>query len=375
MASVLGGDKCHLAKYTQRPGADVLQIADRRGDDIKRTHSGIRTTAGSHRAYLKQEMRIVARFTAATSRPSVVGYNRPTLAVLSGTINQWLAYAPPSPLRRHPARSLLQLPSSTLGELPRTPQASTQQLLKQAEQSDAEQAAQLRGSCRSEHSAGQPRASPQYSAAGPTGRTEACAADFRPDAAGRNRTRRRGARKAEQALQHPSFERLGELPVSQQIRSQLARAQALEANNKPLAAARERVFTAPLLSGEQAQANHETIWKLLSALPEQQLQGAADTDLAGWQALALSLKRAGTIAQQQRAIDDWIAQNPQHPAAQQFPESLQKLRELADQPLNHVALLLPMEGQLASVARALRDGFGCSSARTAGRCRTAHRAV
>ena len=35
-------------------------------------------------------------------------------------------------------------PSSTLGELPRTPQASTQQLLKQAEQSDAEQAAQLR---------------------------------------------------------------------------------------------------------------------------------------------------------------------------------------------------------------------------------------
>ncbi|NIU61047.1 MAG: penicillin-binding protein activator, partial [Pseudomonas stutzeri] len=37
--------------------------------------------------------------------------------------------------------------------------------------------------------------------------------------------------KAEQALQHPSFERLGELPVSQQIRSQLARAQALEANN------------------------------------------------------------------------------------------------------------------------------------------------
>ncbi len=249
-------------------------------------------------------------------------------------------------------------PSSTLGELPRTPQASTQQLLKQAEQSDAEQAAQLRLAAADQSIQQGNRAQArsillqvQLDALKPaqqifalTLQAEIALADGEPE-------------KAEQALQHPSFERLGELPVSQQIRSQLARAQALEANNKPLAAARERVFTAPLLSGEQAQANHETIWKLLSALPEQQLQGAADTDLAGWQTLALSLKRAGTIAQQQRAIDDWIAQNPQHPAAQQLPESLQKLRELADQPLNHVALLLPMEGQLASVARALRDGF------------------
>src|SRR3546814_6022062 len=35
-------------------------------------------------------------------------------------------------------------PSSTLGELPRTPQASTQQLLEKADQSDPEQAVQLR---------------------------------------------------------------------------------------------------------------------------------------------------------------------------------------------------------------------------------------
>ena len=145
MARVLGGDKRHLAKYTQRPGADVTQIADRRGDDIKRTHSGIRTTAGSHRAYLKQEMRIVARFTAATSRPlrwlGTIGRHS---QCFQERLTNGLLTPPPSPLRRHPARSLLQLPSSTLGELPRTPQASTQQLLKQAEQSDAEQAAQLR---------------------------------------------------------------------------------------------------------------------------------------------------------------------------------------------------------------------------------------
>jgi len=249
-------------------------------------------------------------------------------------------------------------PSSSLGELPRTPQASTQQLLQKADQSDPEQAAQLRLAAADQSvqqgNHAQARSileQVQVEALKPaqqifalTLQAEIALADGE-------------AERAVQALRHPSFERLGELPVEQQIRSQLVRAEALEATSKPLAAARERVFTAPLLSGEQARANHESIWKLISALPEKQLQSAAEADLAGWQALALSLKRAGTVAQQQRAMDDWIAQHPQHPAAQQLPEPLQKLRELADQPLNHVALLLPMEGQLASVARALRDGF------------------
>ena len=249
-------------------------------------------------------------------------------------------------------------PSSTLGELPRTPQASTQQLLEKANQSDPEQAAQLRLAAADQSiqqgNHAQARSilekiqldalKPAQQIFALTLQAEIALADDKPE-------------QAEQALQHPAFERLGELPVAQQVRSQLARAKALEATNKPLAAARERVFTAPLLSAEQARTNHEAIWKLISALPEQQLQSAADADLAGWQTLALSLKRAGTVAQQQRAIDDWIAQNPQHPAAQRLPEPLQKLRELADQPLNNIALLLPMDGQLASVARALRDGF------------------
>ncbi len=47
------------------------------------------------------------------------------------------------------------------------------------------------------------------------------------------------------ALKHPSFERLSEMPLAQQTRSQLVRAQALEDSGKPLAAARER-FTSPL---------------------------------------------------------------------------------------------------------------------------------
>lgn len=249
-------------------------------------------------------------------------------------------------------------PSSTLGELPRTPQASTQQMLEEADASDPAKAALLRLSAadQSMRQGNQAQArqileqvaieqlKPAQQMFAKTLEAELALAGNEPQ-------------RALQALQHPAFERLAELPVEQQLRTQLARAQALEANNQPLDAARERTFIAPLLSGEAAERNHEAIWSLVSSLPDDELQPTADTDLSGWLSLAATMKQAGTLGQQQRAIDAWIQQNPNHPAARRLPESLVKLRELADKPLSHVALLLPMDGPLASVARALRDGF------------------
>lgn len=249
-------------------------------------------------------------------------------------------------------------PSSTLGELPRTPQASTQQLLKEADASDPGEAALLRLSAADQSIQQGNRAQarqileqitidqlmPAQQMFARTLQAELALADNDPQ-------------RALDALQHPTFERLAELPVEQQLRTQLARAQAFEANSQPLDAARERTFIAPLLSGEAAEQNHEMIWSLVSRLPADQLQPTADTDLSGWLSLAATVKQAGTLGQQQRAIDAWIQQNPNHPAARRLPEPLVKLRELADQPLSHVALLLPMDGPLASVARALRDGF------------------
>ncbi len=249
-------------------------------------------------------------------------------------------------------------PSSTLGELPRTPQASTQQLLKEANASDPAEAALLRLSAadQSARQGNQAQARqileqvdiaqlmPAQQMFAKTLEAELAIADGKPQ-------------RALQALQHPAFQRLAELPVDQQLRTQLARAQALEANAQPLDAARERTFIAPLLGGEAAEQNHEAIWSLVSSLPVDQLQPTADADLSGWLALAAMVKQAGTISQQQRAIDAWVQQHPNHPAARRLPEPLSKLRELADKPLTHVALLLPMDGPLANVARALRDGF------------------
>ncbi|MBT1121864.1 penicillin-binding protein activator [Stutzerimonas nitrititolerans] len=249
-------------------------------------------------------------------------------------------------------------PTSTLGELPRTPQATTQQLLEQADSSDPQKAALLRLAAADQgFQQGDLTKSREILALVPLEQLPPAQQIFASTLRAELALAANDPQQALQALQHVAFERLGELPVEQQVRSQLVRAKALETSDQPLAAARERIFIAPLLSGEEARSNHETIWRLVSGLPVTTPQDSTDPDLSGWLALARSVKQAGTLGQQQRAIDNWVQQNPQHPAAQQLPEPLVMLRELADRPLTHVALLLPMDGPLAGVARALRDGF------------------
>ena len=249
-------------------------------------------------------------------------------------------------------------PSSTLGELPRTPQASIEQLLQQAAESKPEQAALLR-------LAAADLAYQQKSIARADSILEQVQLNslkpaqqiYASTLAAELALAREKPKAALKALSHPSLERLAELPIEQQVRTQLARASALQADGQILAAARERVYIAPLLSGEAAKRNHDSIWDLVSSLPSEQLQSSDATDLAGWLSLALAAKTPGTLQQQQTAIDDWLAQHPQHPAALQLPPALSKLQELSSQPMQEIALLLPQEGPLAAVARALRDGF------------------
>jgi outer membrane PBP1 activator LpoA protein len=249
-------------------------------------------------------------------------------------------------------------PSSTLGELPRTPQASIEQLLQQATDSLPEQAAALRLSAadlaytqkdfaRASSILDQVQLDslkPALQIYASTLRAELDMSRNKPKAALR-------------ALSHPSMERLGELPLEQQARSQLVRASALQATGQTLAAARERVFIAPLLSGASTMHNQEAIWDLVSSLPLNELQASGDADLDGWLALARTAKSPGMLDQQQAAIDTWVAEHPLHPAARQLPEALVELKKLSSQPLSEIALLLPQDGPLASVARALRDGF------------------
>ncbi|MBB3104651.1 penicillin-binding protein activator [Azomonas macrocytogenes] len=251
-------------------------------------------------------------------------------------------------------------PSSPLGELPRTPQATTQQLLQQADASDPEEARLLRLSAadQSFRQGDQAQArrimeqvpldalKPAQQIFASTLLAELAMADNRPD-------------QALAAIQHPSFQWLAEMPPAQQIRSHLIRARTFEANKQAMTAIRERVFLAPLLNAQptQAKENHEAIWSQVSILPIENLQPTGETDLDGWLSLAAGIRQAGTLSLQQTAIGNWQKQNPKHPAARQLPEPLVKLLALTERPVDRVALLLPTQGQLANVAQAIRNGF------------------
>ncbi|PWB33773.1 hypothetical protein DCO48_08950 [Pseudomonas sp. SDI] len=250
-------------------------------------------------------------------------------------------------------------PSSSLGELPRTPDASIEQLLDQAATSKTpEKAALLRLSAadlayRQKDNVRAARILEQVQLDTLKPAQQVYASTLAAELA----MIRNQPKAALSALGHPSLARLNELPADLQARTRSVRAAALEADGQILAAAQERVALAPLLSGPAASANHEAIWSLVAALPSEQLQGAGTDVMAGWTSLALAVKSAGTLEQQQAAIETWRSQHADHPAAVQLPLPLIKLKELASQPLTKIALLLPQEGPLAGVARALRDGF------------------
>ncbi|MET3054129.1 penicillin-binding protein activator [Pseudomonas alkylphenolica] len=252
-------------------------------------------------------------------------------------------------------------PSSSLGELPRTPDASIEQLLEQAATSKTpEQAALLRLSAadlayRQKDNVRAAKILEQV----PVDQLKPAQQVFASTLSAELAMTRNQPKAALTALSHPSLARLGELPEEQQARTLSVQAAALEADGQTLSAAKARVQLAPLLSANAASANNDAIWNLVAALPSDQLQGVAtgNDTLAGWASLALAVKSAGTLEQQQSAIDTWRSQHPDHPAALQLPLPLVKLKELASQPLTKIALLLPQEGQLAGVARALRDGF------------------
>ncbi|MGO2487556.1 MAG: penicillin-binding protein activator [Pseudomonas taetrolens] len=250
-------------------------------------------------------------------------------------------------------------PSSSLGELPRTPDASLEQLLQQAsETSNPEKAALLRLSAadlaiRQQNN----ERAQQILAQVPLEQLKPAQQVFASTLAAELAMSRNDHKAALTALNHPSLSRINELPTDLQVRTHTVHARAFEADDQLLSSARERAAMAPHLTGDAATQNNEAIWALVAALPVDQLQPQGNDVLGGWMSLALTVKSAGTLQDQQNAIDQWRMQNPAHPAAIQLPTPLVKLKELASQPLTKIALLLPQSGQLASVSRALRDGF------------------
>lgn len=162
------------------------------------------------------------------------------------------------------------------------------------------------------------------------------------------------------ALRHSSMAQIGSIPMDEQLAIQQLRARAFELTGDSLSAARERVFIHNLLPVAQQQANLNAIWNDISQLSSAKLQqahAAANGEMRGWLELALIDSQLGNIDLQAREIKQWQSNNPGHPAANALPDSLNQLLTLHASRPKHIALLLPFEGPLASAAQALRDGF------------------
>lgn len=152
------------------------------------------------------------------------------------------------------------------------------------------------------------------------------------------------------------------LPMENQIEIAILRAEAWEMSGQYLAAARERIYLAPVLEGLEQEENHEMIWANLQLIPQFQVDALAQTesipDLQGWLKLAsLSFEYEADLDLHLEAINQWIKDHPRHPAALKLPGGLEILNELTLDRPKHIALLLPLSGQLQSTAEAIRDGI------------------
>jgi outer membrane PBP1 activator LpoA protein len=152
------------------------------------------------------------------------------------------------------------------------------------------------------------------------------------------------------------------LPMERQIVISLMRSEAYEYTGNFLSAARERIFLAPILEGDQARFNNDQIWFDLQLVDDDAMRNLvaseSSPDLTGWLELALIARdNPDDLRQQVIAIDEWINSHPTHPAAQNIPGDLALLRQLATSQPRNIAVLLPLSGPLEMAGKAIRSGL------------------
>ena len=133
-------------------------------------------------------------------------------------------------------------------------------------------------------------------------------------------------------------------------------------NNALVEAARERVTLDGLLRDETARrANQNLIYQNLVDAPEALLVRAKSntpTAFSGWVELALITKSAQQQpAEAARLMSEWTARYPQHAGAQVVGDRFAARTPSRLALPQHLALLLPQQGNFAKAAEAVRDGF------------------
>ena len=147
-----------------------------------------------------------------------------------------------------------------------------------------------------------------------------------------------------------------------QLKAGLLRARAYRIGRSYLASARELIYINTLIPLEQRRTNHEEIFSTLLQLPEETLKRQAELsitgEIRGWLSLAAMTKRfQHDPLKQFNALRDWQKVWSSHPATLAVPSSLKMLSQIVEERPMNIALILPLQGELGKLGRAIRDGY------------------
>lgn len=110
------------------------------------------------------------------------------------------------------------------------------------------------------------------------------------------------------------------------------------------------------------QKSSNATWQTLQHTPLPRLQEAEaknpDPTAKGWISLAAISKEYSTNTPELiQALQNWRAQYPSHPGNALLPGSSTLDQLMAEHPPRHIALLLPLQGPMASSGQTVRSGF------------------
>jgi len=166
----------------------------------------------------------------------------------------------------------------------------------------------------------------------------------------------------EQAYQQLNFQPWWKLPNEQWKDYHNLRADILEVLNQYFEASRELTKLEEFDDNQDQQLIADRIWQNLSSYSQYEvlaLKTAPDEDvLAGWLQLSIYLKTLnGNLPELQSTLQDWLAENPYHPAATYTPQAITDILALEISKPTSTALLLPLTGKYSKQAQLVRDGF------------------
>ena len=167
-----------------------------------------------------------------------------------------------------------------------------------------------------------------------------------------------------QAIRLLEDQRFQTLPLDTDIQTRAGRlrADAYLAGRSYLASARELIYINRLVPADEKRANHERIFSTLLRLDadilQQQARQSITQDVRGWLSLAAMTRQFQQDPRRQlNALQDWQRAWPSHPATLLAPASLAMLTQIVAERPDNIALILPLQGDLGSLGRAIRDGY------------------